>query len=86
MSDFRSNPADILNTGANQGGASSNADLLLDIAGDNFNSSATGQSASSQGQSSLFDPSFDLMSSGTTETVKPAGGPSDPWGDFASAR
>lgn len=66
-------------------------DLLLDFGGDSFNSShsqnvtSQGQNASSQGQSSLFDSDFDLLS-GSTQNVKPAGGPSDPWGDFTSAR
>lgn len=85
------NPTNNVSVGANNGGTSSNVDLLLDLGGDSFNSSQSatsqsqGQSATSQGQSSLFDSDFDLLS-GTTDNVKPAGGSSDPWGDFTSAR
>ncbi|XP_052213143.1 adaptin ear-binding coat-associated protein 1-like isoform X2 [Dreissena polymorpha] len=71
-----------------------NVDILLDLGMDNFSSSNSsyssmqhGQSSQgqSQGQSSLFDPSFDLLT-GSSDSVKPAGGSSDPWGDFTSAR
>ncbi|WAR14458.1 NECP2-like protein [Mya arenaria] len=64
----------------------SNVDLLLDLGSDSFSSSSSQSvtKASNQGQSSLFDPKFDLLS-GTADSVKPAGGSADPWGDFTSA-
>ncbi|XP_045162808.2 adaptin ear-binding coat-associated protein 1-like isoform X2 [Mercenaria mercenaria] len=64
---------------------SSNVDLLLDLGFDS-SSQTQGQSSSSQGQKVQgFDANFDLLT-GTTDNVKPAGGSSDPWGEFTSAR
>ncbi|XP_060554162.1 adaptin ear-binding coat-associated protein 2-like isoform X2 [Ruditapes philippinarum] len=63
---------------------SSNVDLLLDLGIDDFPKSQ-GQSSANQGQVRGFDSDFDLLS-GTTDNVQPAGGVSDPWGEFTSAR
>jgi hypothetical protein len=63
---------------------SSNVDLLLDLGIDDFPKSQ-GQSSTNQGQVRGFDSDFDLLS-GTTDNVQPAGGVSDPWGEFTSAR